>query len=110
MIVTPVPADLAMVIELLPDDCGEYGWDVAKALERWSGSVYRTVREFWVDRTNDTAGYIDLTDDGLPALQLHTSAKDMLEYWDQMIATSEAAELVAANSASGTHSRRIVRG
>lgn len=112
MATVPTSEELALVIELLPDDASEYGWNATKALERWAGSVYRTVREYWLDRTNDTAGYVDLSNDGLPASQLHAQAKAMLQYWDSMIAASEAAEDAAEEEAlanRGTVSRLIRR-
>ncbi len=101
----PDSTDLQTVIELLPDDAGDYGWTTAKALERWAGTVYRTVREFWVDRVNDTAGFIDLTNDGLPASQLYRQARDMLDYWDKMIAAGE----VDPDERTHAVSRRIRR-
>lgn len=102
----PTSTDLQTVIELLPDNAESYGWDTSKVLERWAGTVYRTVREFWVDRTNDTAGYIDLSGEGLPASQLHSHAKAMLVYWDDMITKTEAE---AADSAlSRTRKIRMV--
>ncbi len=109
----PSSDDLVMVIELLPDNAGTYSWDSAKALARWAGTIYRTVREFWLDRTNDTAGYLDLTNDGLPASQLHDHAKAMLQYWDDLIESTEAlaeeeAE-EAALAAAGSFSRKIRR-
>lgn len=104
---TPASEDLAQVIELLPDNCATYGWDAQKALDRWAGTVYRTVREFWVDRANDTAGYIDLPNDGLPANELWTNAVAMLKYWDGMIATSEAQS--DASALTGSFSRKIRR-
>lgn len=109
--VTPPSEDqLAMVIELLPDDAGDYAWNSAKALERWAGSVYRTVREYWVDRVNDTAGYLDLSNEGLPASQLFDHARQMLAYWDSLIATSEAEEAAdEAEENAVTVSRKIVR-
>ena len=108
----PTSDDLALVLELLPDDASEYSWNASKALERWAGTIYRTVREYWLDRTNDTAGYLDLTNDGLPASQLHAQAKAMLQYWDDLIASTEAAEAEeeqAGLSNSGTTSRLIRR-
>jgi len=108
----PTSEDLAFVLELLPDDASEYNWNASKALERWAGTIYRTVREYWLDRTNDTAGYLDLTNDGLPASQLHAQAKAMLEYWDELIASTEAAEEAAEDdllSNQGTTSRLIRR-
>lgn len=109
MAALPTEDQLAMVIELLPDNASQYDWDAAKALTRWAGTVYRTVREYWVDRTNDTAGYIDLSNQGLPASQLHAQAKAMLEYWDQMIETSEKEAEEATAVAGGLRSFPIKR-
>ena len=82
-------ADVTSVKALLPPEAGANGWNDAKILSRWAGTVYRTVREYWVDRVNATAGYIDLTNEGLPASQLYQHAKEMLAYWDSMILLTE---------------------
>lgn len=87
----PTEEQIASVRALLPSDATENGWDDAKILVRWAGGTYRTVREYWVDRVNETSGYIDLTNEGLPANTLWTNAKAMLEYWDRLIAESLSA-------------------
>lgn len=80
---TPDAAQIAVVRGLLPSDAeAAYGWGDAKVIEKWTGSVAGTVRLFWLQRTNDTAAFIDLGNEGLPASQQHAHAKAMLEYWD----------------------------
>lgn len=105
---SPTDKELADVITHLPPDALQNGWSTDAARQRWGGSVFRTVREYWVDRVNATAGYIDLSSEGLPASQLHAHAKAMLEYWDKIIEQTETRTGLDAGKRR-TFSRRIVR-
>lgn len=104
----PTDKELAEVITLIPPDALQHGWNTDVAAERWAGSVLRTVREYWVDRTNATAGYIDMSSEGLPASQLHQQAKAMLEYWEKIIEQTETRTGLDAGKRMAT-SRKIIR-
>lgn len=103
----PTEEQVASVRALLPSDATENGWDDAKIILMWAGGVYRTVREYWVFRVNETAGYIDLSNEGLPANQLWTNAKTMLEYWDKLIA--ESLSVTGELFGRGSRTRKIKR-
>lgn len=69
---------------LLPDEAPTHGWDDVEIAARWTGGLASTIRDYWYERTSDTAGYLDLSDasGSLPITQIHAQAKAMLEYWD----------------------------
>jgi hypothetical protein len=71
----------------LPADAADNGWDDAKITEEWVGNIPGTVRAYWYDRVQQTAGYLDIPDPGgtLPITQLHRQAMEMLQYWDNWI-------------------------
>ena len=97
--------DIAAVRTLLPPDATDNGWDDAEIILRWKGSVFRTVREYWVDRVNQTAGYLDLSQDGLPASQIYQHAMEQLKYWDEMCGGS-----ASLAEGRGTRIKTIRRG
>lgn len=74
--------------EYLPDDAAANGWTDEVIAERWTGAIPTTVRKYWYDRVQDTAGYLDVPDPGgaLPITQIHRQAVEMLKYWDDWIA------------------------
>lgn len=71
----------------------ENGWDDAGIAAHWTGYISTTVRAYWFQRVSDTAGYLDLNDAGssLPITQIYRQAREMLLYWDEMIAKWGAA-------------------
>lgn len=71
----------------------ENGWNDVHIGERWTGHVSTTVRAYWFQRVSDTAGYLDLPDPGgtLPITQIYRQAREMLAYWDAMLAKYGAA-------------------
>jgi hypothetical protein len=44
-----------------------------------------TVRYFWLQRVNETSEYLDVN--GKPLTQIHSQAKTMLDYWDNVLKT-----------------------
>lgn len=88
VIVPPTDAQLARLkAQYLPTEAQDNGWDDAKVLANWTGGIAGTIRAYWYDRVQQTAGYMDLPDPGgtLPITQLHLQAKAMLEYWDNWL-------------------------
>lgn len=73
--------------QYLPNDATNHGWDDAKITANWTGGIPGTVRAFWYDRVQQTAGYLDVPDPGgtLPITQLHRQAMEMLAYWDRWL-------------------------
>jgi hypothetical protein len=84
---TATPQNVAEVRVLLPEDATTHGWDDTEVAARWTGGIPSTIREYWYERTSDTAIYLDVPDPGgtLPITQIHAQAKAMLEYWDEWI-------------------------
>lgn len=74
--------------EWLPNDAATNGWTDEVIEERWTGGIPTTVRKYWYDRVQDTAGYLDVPDPGgtLPITQIHRQAVEMLRLWDEWIA------------------------
>lgn len=72
----------------LPTDAATNGWTDEVIAERWTGGIATTVRKYWYERVQDTAGFLDIPDPGgsLPITQIHRQAKEMLAYWDAWIA------------------------
>ena len=88
MIAPPNVAQLTRLkAQYLPTDAPANGWDDDKVLANWTGGIAGTIRAYWYDRVQQTAGYLDVPDPGgtLPITQLHSQAKAMLEYWDNWL-------------------------
>lgn len=85
---TPELLDL-LKAQYLPADAATNGWDDDKITENWTGGIPGTVRAYWYDRVQQTAGYLDVPDPGgtLPITQLHRQAMEMLAYWDKWLLT-----------------------
>jgi hypothetical protein len=68
----------------LPSDAAANGWDDVVIADRWTGGFASTARQYWLERVQDTARYLDIPDPSgtLPITQLHRQAKEMLDYWD----------------------------
>lgn len=90
----PTAEQLALVAYYLPDaakqsvDDGGYGWTddyVAGIMTAMSLSPAQAVRYFWYQRVQETAEYLDLSK---PLTQIHSQARDMLNYWDLVIETN----------------------
>ncbi len=79
------------VVTLLPPDASEsYGWDnakIAKVMDDNGFGINRTVRFYWLERVNDTVEYLNIGNKEL--LTLHQNARNMLAYWDSVIAASD---------------------
>lgn len=71
----------------LPPEAADNGWDDATIALRWVGDFPHTVRQYWYERVQNTAKYLDLSDPSgnLPITQIHRQAKEMLDYWDNWI-------------------------
>ena len=95
--------------EWLPDDAAANGWTDEVIAERWTGSIVSTVRKYWYDRVQDTAGYLDVPDPGgtLPITQIHRQAVEMLKYWDDWIA--KWGDTIVVNGARATRVGKIKR-
>jgi len=79
----PTPEQVAAVAKWLGSNSK---WDDAAIIEHWTGGIASTLRAYWYNRVTETAGYIDLSNDGLPASQIYQHAKEMLDYWDNFLA------------------------
>lgn len=69
--------------EITPD------WDddhISEMLDLHSYNVSKVVRQYWLQRVNDTAGLTDVADVGAsrPLSQLYQHAQEMLRYWDKV--------------------------
>lgn len=69
--------------EVTPD------WDdtmIGSLLDVHAGNVNKVVRQFWLQRVNDTAALTDVADVGAsrPLSQLYQHAQEMLRYWDKL--------------------------
>lgn len=67
-------------------------WDDAKignVLDQLNGNVNATIRQFWLDRVNDTSVLTDVSDVGAsrPLSQTYQHAQEMLRYWDALAGT-----------------------
>ena len=67
-------------------------WDdtkVGDVLDMLSANVNATVRQFWLDRVNETAALTDVADVGAsrPLSQTYQHAREMLSYWDRVAGT-----------------------
>lgn len=59
---------------------------IADVLDQLNGSVNRTVRQFWLQRVNETSALTDVSDVGAsrPLSQTYQHAQEMLRYWDRI--------------------------
>lgn len=82
------PEQLAIVRLNLPSTAGaDYGWTdeyIQNLMETNSFSPSQAVRQFWFDRVNDTAEYMNINNKSL--IQIHENAVAMLKYWDGILA------------------------
>lgn len=89
LIAPPTVDQIANVKRWLPTDGSVLtnGWDDAMIIDRWTGGIASTVREYWFQLMSNTAGYLDLPDPGgtLPITQIYRQAKEMLAYWDAFL-------------------------
>jgi hypothetical protein len=85
------PEQVALVQSLIPsiapavEDAGGYGWDEAFIIELMDTNGLtptEAVRWFWLERVNETSEYLDT---GKPLTQIHRQAKEMLDYWDNIL-------------------------
>jgi hypothetical protein len=88
------PEQVALVQSLLPSvavdsvDDGGYGWDGAYIVDLMDTNSFtptEAVRFFWLERVNETAEYLDTSK---PLTQIHRQAKEMLDYWDNILRIS----------------------
>lgn len=74
-------------------------WDDTKigaTLDALQGNINQTIRQFWLDRVNDTAGLTDYAGVGAnrPLSQTYQHAQEMLRYWDRLAGTGGLASSV----------------
>jgi hypothetical protein len=102
----PTAEQIALVQRLLPSAAmdseadGGYGWDanyITVLMTENNFTPTRAVRFFWLQRVNETSEYLDLT--GKPITDIHKQAKEMLDYWDNILLRFGAN---AIDSKSGT--------
>lgn len=62
---------------------------IGEVLDTLKGNVNGTIRQFWLDRVNDTSALTDVSDVGSsrPLSQTYQHAKEMLAYWDRLAGT-----------------------
>lgn len=79
---------------------------IGEVLDTLQGNVNRTVRQFWLQRVNDTSALTDVSDVGAsrPLSQTYQHAKEMLGYWDRIAGEGGTASSV------NTIKRRYPRG
>lgn len=94
MSVTVKPEQIALVNQLLPASAkepevdGGYGWTdqyITDLIIARSFTPTQAVRFFWLQRVNETAEYLDV---GKPLTQIHRQAREMLDYWDNVLGKS----------------------
>lgn len=92
MAVLPTPDQIALVQRLLPEIAlspvadGGYGWDETYITILMSENGYsptQAVRYFWLQRVNETSEYLDIS--GKSLTEIHKQAKEMLDYWDNIL-------------------------
>lgn len=86
---TPTAEQVALVQSLLPAAAvTDYGWTdlfiTTVMTDREIGPT-EAVRFFWLQRVNETSEYLDVN--GKPLTQIHAQAKQMLDYWDNVLKT-----------------------
>ena len=83
----PTLEQIALVQSLLPAAAlTDYGWTTTKieqTMVDMSFSPTEAVRYFWLQRVNETSEYLDVN--GKPLTQIHAQARQMLEYWDNVL-------------------------
>jgi hypothetical protein len=88
------PEQIAEIRALLPTAAeDDYAWDDAKIISIITDNNYNStqvVRAFWLERVTETAEYIDI---GKPLSQIHSQAKGMLDYWDNVLKLGSGALL-----------------
>lgn len=96
----------------LPGDAEENGWDDAKIADEWTGAIPSTLRAYWYDRVQQTAGYLDIPDPGgsLPITQIHRQAKEMLDYWDAWLVKYGDVLVIPRRVSFGKIKRRYKKG
>ena len=85
----PTLEQIALVQSLLPTAAEEYGWTFSKIEDYMVDlelSPTEAVRYFWLQRVNETSEYLDVN--GKPLTQIHSQAKQMLDYWDNVLKVS----------------------
>ncbi len=83
----PTPEQIALVQSLLPSAAvTDYGWDedfISTVMTDRVFSPTEAVRFFWLQRVNETSEYLDVN--GKPLTQIHGQARQMLDYWDNVL-------------------------
>lgn len=83
---------ITLVQRLLPSEAialtadGGYGWDIDYIRQLMTENAYtptQAVRYFWLQRVNETSEYLDTGGKALTAI--HRQAKEMLDYWDNIL-------------------------
>lgn len=93
---TATSEQIALVQSLLPAAAvTDYGWTeevIQTLMDTNSFGPTQAVRFFWLQRVNETSEYLDVN--GKPLTQIHSQARAMLDYWDNVLklAGSEATE------------------
>lgn len=86
---TPTAEQIALVQALLPTAAvSDYGWTdlfIATVMTDREIGPTEAVRYFWLQRVNETSEYLDVNNK--PLTQIHAQAKQMLDYWDKVLAT-----------------------
>lgn len=92
LVAIPTAEQIALVRQLLPTeasqsvDSGGYGWDstyITVLMTENNYSPTQAVRYFWLQRVNETSEYLDIS--GKPLTEIHKQAKEMLDYWDNIL-------------------------
>lgn len=91
-------AQIALVHSLLPSAAlTDYSWNDAKitaVIENNGFTPTEAVRFFWLERVNESAEYIDVS--GKPLTAIHSQARAMLDYWDNVIQNSRESLTLSA--------------
>lgn len=88
------PERIAAIRTLLPTAAeADYGWTDEKITKVITDNDYsdsQVVRAFWFERVTETAEYIDM---GKPLSQIHSQARGMLDYWDNILKMGSGSQL-----------------
>lgn len=88
----PTPDQIQLVKTLLPSAAtdteanGGYGWDdvfITVLMTENDLTPTKAVRHFWLQRVNETAEYLNTG--GKTLTDIHKQAKEMLDYWDNIL-------------------------
>lgn len=83
----PTLEQIALVQSLLPAAAvTDYGWTFSKIEDYMTDlelSPTEAVRYFWLQRVNETSEYLDVNGKALTAI--HAQARQMLDYWDNVL-------------------------